>query len=344
MKSSKIITLLISSLLFMNLMTFGQKGFAVVFYNVNNLYDTINQPDVADDEYTPASGKQWNTTKYNTKLNNIAKVISSVNAPGLPEIVGLAEVENKNILKDLVANPLLKSGNYQIVHEESPDRQGLDVAFLYKKGFFRYLSHKKIPIDPKLDSALYLRDILYVKGIVNKIDTLHIFINHWKSRKEGSKKTESIRVFSAKVLEKQVDSLIKLNKKSKIIVMGDFNDEPTDKSLFKTLDGTNRRKNTTNSELYNLLYDKHNIGNEGTFYYKNQWFMFDQILISQGLLKTKHGLITDHDAGKIFKPEWLLIKNPKDNKVIPYATFAGSKYLGGFSDHLPVYFILKTKK
>ncbi len=317
-----------------------QENFKLVFYNVEKLYDIIDDPVTNDDAYTPDGDKKWNEKRYNKKIEDLAKVIFSIDN-SLPDIIGLAEIENKKVLKDLIANPQIQPALYQIAHFDSPDPSGLDVALIYKKNSFKVISKKIFAVEFSFDPESEIRNILYLKGIALNNDTLHIFVNHWKSRKgndDGKK-----RDHSAKIVENAIDSILDINKKSKIIVMGDFNDEPTDDSIFEKLNANNKRKNTGKSELYNLFYDMHNIKNEGTFSRKGKWYMFDQIMVSQELVDTKEGLYVEYDAGKIFKPEWLLVRNPKINEMVPDKTYGGDTYLGGISDHLPVYVILKMK-
>jgi len=227
-------------------------------------------------------------------------------------------------------------------HDESPDEEGLDVALLYKSDIFKYLYHKNINVESKENNLTAVRDILYVMGIINK-DTIHIFVNHWKSRADGQKKTEAARIYSAKILKKAINEIIDKNKKAKIIVMGDFNDEPTDKSIFKSLDATNRRKNESNDELYNPYYDLNNTTNEGTIYYNDKWQLFDQIMVSQGLIKSSKGLFFGYGKPNIFKADWLLTKDSKTGKLIPKQTFMNKNYYGGYSNHLPVYLIFDIK-
>lgn len=319
----------------------SENNFTVVFYNTENLFDTIHDASKNDNEFLPNSPKKWTSQRYFTKINNIAKVLSSINTNELPEIICLSEVENKTVLNDLINSSFLKKGNYAIVHEEGPDPRGIDVALLYRKDKFKYLSHKAIPVNFTLDKKNDSREMLYVKGIISNADTLNVFVNHWKSRIGGIDKTESKRMFAAMSLRNKVDSLIMLNPKSKIIIVGDFNDEPTNKSLFSILQANNKRYNINQNDLYNLMYDKHNSNGEGTHYYKGTWNMLDNIIVSYNLINSDKGFKTTYDGGKIFKADWLMKKNPKTNEMSLFETYDGNKYSGGFSDHLPVYVILK---
>lgn len=319
-------------------------NFTVVFYNVENLFDTIDDPyNKKDNDFLPYGTKNWTKKRYQKKLYDISKVLCSINKNELPEIIGLCEVENKTVLKELIKQPNLEQGKYEIIHEDSPDYRGIDVALLYRKDEFQYLLHKTFPVIYSSDKYSTARDILYVKGIASNTDTLHIFINHWKARLGGPEKTESKRIFAAKILREKVDSLFILNPYSNIIIIGDFNDNPTNKSLNITLNATNKRENTTKNELYSLLYDKYSLNNEGTFAYKGKWDMLDDIIVSQNLLKDKKGYRISYEDGQIFKPQWLLHKNKTTGALSPNKTYLSSKsyiYFGGYSDHLPVYVIL----
>ena len=324
-------------------------NFTVVFYNVENLFDTIDDPfNKGDDEFLPYSIKNWTKKRYQKKLKDISKVLCSINNNELPEIIGLCEIENKAVLEELIKQPNLEQGKYEIIHEDSPDFRGIDVALLYRKDEFQYLLHKTFSINYPFAKSHKTRDILYVKGIASNTDTLHIFVNHWKSRAGGGQeKTELKRIFAAKILRKKVDSLFILNPNSNIIIIGDFNDNPTNKSLNITLNATNKRENTTKNELYSLLYDKYSLNNEGTYGgYKGKWDMLDDIIVSQNLLKDKKGYRISYEDGQIFKPQWLLHKNKTTGALSPNRTYSSSRYnryYGGYSDHLPVYVILKKE-
>ncbi len=328
--------------LFFNQLFAGNIEIIVAFYNVEKLYDFTDDPkNEEDDAYTPEGDKKWTDKRYNKKIDQIAKVISSVNDKTQPCLIGLSEIENKKVLSDLVKNEKISVQNYKYIHENSNDEGGLDVALLYNPNQFKYVSHKKIIVKSE-EVDFELRDILYVTGIILPVDTVHVFVNHWKSRK--GKNTDDLRDNSAKTLKDEIKKIISNDKKAKIIIMGDFNDEPTDKSIYNILDANNKRKNTDKEDLYNLFYDMHNINNEGTFIKKDKWYMFDQIMVSQELIDEKSGLTTNFNGGKIFKPNWLLIDNSKADDLIPSKTYGGDTYLGGPSDHLPVYVIFEIKK
>jgi predicted extracellular nuclease len=320
-----------------------KKSFTVVFYNVENLFDTINDPLTQDDEFTPDSEKNWNTERYRKKLEDISKVLSSINNKELPEIIGLCEIENRKVLQDLIKTGKLKKEEYGIVHEESPDIRGIDVALLYRKDEFDYISHKRIPVIFRFDSTLKTRDILYVKGKTTGSDIFHIFVNHWSSRTESQQQTERKRIFSAVTLRKSVDSIFNFEPEAKIIIIGDFNDEPTNMSLFSILNATNKQKNAGPRDLYNLMYDKHNFENSGTYSYKGNWNMLDNLIVSKSLITDKKNYHIDYNGGKIYRESWIMYDNPKIGELTPNKTYAGNIYFGGVSDHLPVYMVLQKK-
>ena len=307
----------------------------IMFYNVENLFDTINDPLIRDDDFTPEGKKKWTTERYQKKLNDLAKVISSIDNESLPSLVGFAEIENKVVLEDLIKTDYLNSQNYQIVHEESPDVRGIDVGLIYNPDDFTYLSHQKIRIP--LDTEYKVRDILYVKGILYNKDTLHIFINHWKSRSGGQTETEPQRIQCAKTLRNSVDSILAINKEAKILIMGDLNDEPQDSSIFKTLKANNSYEQNS---LYNVMLKLSKEG-FGSHNYRGHWNMLDNIIVSNNLVDSKD-LDVSENTGHIFSPEWITYSNKSGNKS-PNRTYGGSNYYGGYSDHYPVYVILKMQ-
>ncbi|MCH7658399.1 MAG: hypothetical protein IIB05_08800 [Bacteroidetes bacterium] len=323
--------------------TSPDKMFTVAFYNVENLYDTENDPETEDDEFTPESNKKWDNDKYKKKLKDLSKVFHSLNSVELPEIIGLCEVENKQVLKDLTTTGKLARGNYGIVHENSPDIRGIDVALLYRKEEFQYLSHRSIPVHFRFDTAARVRSILYVKGKTGKNEIFHFFVNHWKSRSGGQQATEPKRIFTAVTLRKVVDSIFNIEPDAKIIIMGDFNDEPTNISIHSILQANNKEKNANLRELYNLMYNMHNIGNRGTYSYKGDWIMLDQIIVSQKVINDKKGYHCDFSSAVIYQDDWMMYDNPKVGMLTPNRTYGGDMYFGGVSDHLPVFVVLRKE-
>ena len=333
-------------LLILSLTVYAQKEedqWTVMFYNVENLFDTLNTPDKMDEEFTPGSEKIWNQERYEKKLDDIARVIQSMNPSELPEIIGLCEVENKEVLQDLVRTDALRKGNYGIVHIESPDIRGIDVALLYRTEEFTVTEKKALTVVFPFDSTETTRDILYVKGQTNYNETLHLFVNHWSSRSDGQRETEPKRIFAAVALRKEIDMLLNRDDNAKIVIMGDFNDEPTNNSIFGMLMANNKKKNASGRDLFNLMYDMHNETNTGTYNFRGTWNMLDQIIISQALLSPKSGLRTNYDSGKIFSAEWMMYNDERLGQKVPSRTYGGPNYYGGVSDHLPVYVTFMKK-
>ncbi|MEN8121489.1 MAG: hypothetical protein ABFS35_14145 [Bacteroidota bacterium] len=317
-----------------------ENNFTIVFYNVENLFDTINNPNKIDEQFLPDSIKKWNTGRYKKKINDLGKVISSINVNELPELVGLCEVENKAVLNDLANGRFLSKEKYAVVHEESPDARGIDVALLYRKNEFKYLNHKIHRIYYGFEPETTTRDILYVKGKLKNGKNLHVFVNHWSSRRDGQDESEPKRLHTAKILRSKIDSILKDNRKAKIVILGDFNDEPTNKSLYEVLNATNDLRSGNYRELYNLMFDK-SLNGMGTYNYRGNWNMLDNIIVSKSLLVNKKAYIVSSDGGQIFRKRWMMYDNVKTGQMIPSKTYGGPNYYGGISDHLPVYVILK---
>ena len=316
------------------------KSLSIAFYNVENLFDTIDDPNISDEKYTPESEFNWNLEKYSHKLNQLSKVISSIDTlNGFPAIIGLCEVENLNTVKDLVANSLLKKANYKIIHKDSPDERGIDVTMLYQREYYTPLENSFIYVNLP-DSGNTTRDILYSKGILAGTDTVHIFFNHWVSRWGGQEKTEPLRIFIAKMLKHTTDSIMQQNPNALIIMAGDLNDNPTDKSVIDFLAAHKPEKSVNNGELYNLALSKYENG-EGSIYYKG-WSMFDQIIVSSPLLNKENKVHLTANSQNVVKYDWMLF-TPKNGEARPNRT-AAKNYYGGFSDHLPVMIYLNVKE
>ncbi len=309
--------------------------YTVMSYNVENLFDTVDDPKVPDEEFLPASEKKWDNEKYQKKLADIARVISEVNPLELPEVVGLVEVENQQVLEDLVNTGKLK-GQYAIIHEESPDYRGIDVALIYRKDAFSETTHEVLPVTFPDDPEFKTRDILHVTGKI-KNKTVHVFVNHWPSRIGGDEKTEPKRVLAASVLKKKVDELCAADPKARIIIMGDMNDEPANKSLMEALSAESP---DSKALLVNLMMPDDANGN-GTYFYSGNWNMLDNLVVSKSVLKGK-GIFVEGQKGNIFSNDWMIFTNKNGDKT-PNRSYVGNKYVGGVSDHFPVYFKMIVK-
>jgi exonuclease III len=217
------------------------------------------------------------------------------------------------------------------------DPRGIECALLYRTEFFNYLSHEYVQVEDLEDPDYIHRRILHVKGKGPDGSNLHIFMNHWKSRSGGEKETERKRMYSAITLRKQLDMLLARESDFKVIILGDFNDEPTNNSLTKGLSAMSKRKNIQMGEYYNLFYDLHNIENKGSYNYQGTWNMLDQVIVSYNLLNQKSGLSTGYKSGKIHQEEFMMFESEKYGTLLPSATYGGPEYYGGPSDHLPIY-------
>ncbi|MCK5823304.1 MAG: endonuclease [Bacteroidales bacterium] len=323
--------------------TSNDRYFRIMFYNCENFFNVTHDTLKLDDQFLPDGDHYWNWGKYKHKVNNIAKVITAVGGWTPPDIVGLCEVENRYCLESLTKFSPLEKFNYQIIHKESPDRRGIDVAFLYQENTFTPISNNFIQIDFPFNKDKKTRDILYVTGYTNKHDTLHIFVNHWPSRWGGQLESEPNRMFVASVLKNSVDSIFETNKNANIIIMGDLNDEPDNKSLLETLKAHGEFNNIKNKELYNLSYYLQFKKNICSHKYQGHWGTLDQIIVSGNLLLKNKKLYTSLDDAHVFKADFLLEKDDSYYGLRPFRTYLGFKYHGGFSDHLPVYLDLQRK-
>jgi hypothetical protein len=316
-----------------------ENKFVVASYNVENFYDTVDAPGTGDEEFTPRGSREWTYERYRNKLDALARVIGSIPGKELPALLGLAEVENRQVLEDLAGSRGLKRANYEIIHDEDRDPRGIECALLYRPELFRYSSHEYIPVEDPLDPDYLYRGILHVTGTGPDGSVLHVFMNHWKSRSGGTEKTARQRMFTAITLRKTLDILRSGEPDPRIIIMGDFNDEPTNGSISNGLSAGGKRRNIQLGDLYNLFYDPHNLLGQGTYFFQGQWNMLDQVIVSYNLLNREKGLSTSYDGGKILKEDWMLHEREKYGEKLPSATYSGPEYSGGPSDHLPVYVV-----
>ncbi|RMG79805.1 MAG: hypothetical protein D6707_07500, partial [Bacteroidetes bacterium] len=294
-----------------------EKQYLIVSYNVENLFDIYDDPNTRDEDFTPGGKYGWKEGLYNKKLADIARVLGAIDSVNLPTVIGLYEVENRKVVEDLShTGPL--ANQYGIIHKESPDKRGIDVAMLYKKGSFKPLHYSFYRVHlPDNDSAT-TRDILYVQGIIEQ-DTLNFFLNHWPSRWGGKSRSEIRRVAAAKLVREKVDSLFDVNPHAKIIIMGDFNDYPFDVSIYRFLNATNQRCPESERELYNLAAELA-VNGLGSHAYKGEWGMLDQIIISRVLFNDTTGLHTTQKDFHVFKPNWILYHNKKYDSYKPNRT------------------------
>lgn len=313
----------------------------IAFYNVENLFDTNDDVNVDDEEFTPNGKQHWTNQNYEKKISNIAKVIRAMNDGNGADIVGFAEIENRHVLEDLITDPQLKKLNYGIEHHDSPDKRGIDVAMIYKKDVFKILGEKFFTVDVSKYEEKPTRDIVMVKGIAGKNDTLNIFLNHWPSRRDGKEVSEPKRIVAATVLRRVVDSLQHINPWTNILIMGDLNDNPTDKSVSEILGAKNKIDLSSGSPLYDCdsYFDWKN--GEGTEFYKGSWSRFIQIITNSSLISKQVTIDGRFKDINIFKPDWLLKEDESSHQMVPHRTFEEGDSAIGFSDHLPVYIEIK---
>lgn len=329
------------SLFLLNLTSCAQEkndAFYVASWNVENLYDTSDDPATEDEEFLPGSEKEWTEERFEKKLASIAKVINYMNNGEGPDILGLMEVENKYVLEQLVTK-YFNQNKYSILHYESKDGRGIDNALLFRSDLFR-LEESDV-FEVKLPDGSKTRDILYA-ALKSNNEEIHIFVNHWPSRSKGLEESEPKRIAAANELKLRTDALLAENSSAQIILMGDFNDETDNKSVSQILGAEYFICNhfSVKQGLFNLAsaFDKENMG---TYMYKSNWNMLDQIIISNAFLNGT-GLEYKCDSFEIIKPEFMVTRSG-DFKGAAWPTYGGRRYLGGYSDHFPVgaRFILK---
>ncbi|MEN9613671.1 MAG: hypothetical protein RLZZ628_4485 [Bacteroidota bacterium] len=306
------------------------------FYNVENLFDTEDDPKTEDSEFLPTAKSQWTPERYQKKLEHLAQVIAAMN---FPAALGVCEVENARVLKDLVAQPALKAQDYHFVHYDSPDERGIDVALLYKPSAMSIKSSEPLKVQfTGKDSSDKTRDILRVNALLKGRYALTFYVNHWPSRRGGETESAARRKAAATVVRQQVDALFKADAQAKVVILGDLNDEPENESIQKTLGATAFDPMWKILPPANALYDLSAMPKKrglGSHYYNGGWSMLDHIIVNGALLYSTAPL---HVAAEetIFKQDFMLFKDPKTGEGRPNRTYSGPKYHGGYSDHLPV--------
>lgn len=308
--------------------------YTLAFYNIENLFDIVNDPNTNDDDFLPTSAKRWTTKRYENKLRKLGSVISNIgdeDSEIAPIIVGLAEVENKKVLSDLVRSKNLIAENYSYLHYDSSDERGIDVALLYKSDVFQIENSETFSVFLQSENGErdYTRDILLAQGKLGD-ESLSIIVNHWSSRREGEKETEHKRIAAANVVNSIINLINKEDPNAKIIVMGDFNDNPNSNSL-SLIEKENNLYNP-----FKTVWSR----DKGSQNYDFQWNLFDQILITPNFFDTSNSRLTFENAD-VFNGKFLTQYHGK-YKGQPFRTYVGKKYKGGYSDHFPVYIQLKT--
>lgn len=311
---------------------------SVGFYNVENLFDLEDDVDRDDTEWLEGGAYGWSEDHLETKLKNLASVIKEMGDDDGPEILGLAEVENRGIVERLCKHPLLKKSAYQVVHVESPDNRGIDCALIYKKKAFLPLYHKTYTVDLKNDdSDQPTRDILLVKGLLGKSMEVTFIVNHWSSRRGGPEKSSWKRERAATILRGVLDSIHDLDPWANIVLMGDFNDEPQDKSVREILKAGKDTTEAKQSGLFNT-FAKLKMDGRGSLKYKTRWDLFDQIMVTTPLLRPDAPLHYVDCSAQIYNPKWMRVEKEGDWVDAPKRSHIRKKfYEDGYSDHFPVY-------
>lgn len=335
--------------------------YTVAFYNFENLFDTINDPSTNDDEWTPTGAQHWTKEKYEQKLKNLSRVISEIGTPensNAPILLGCSEVENRGVLEDLIKQEKITGLDYGIIHFDSPDQRGIDVALLYQKKYFRPTSFSNIPliiyknktavqengnedlgdVEIKVDkNRVFTRDQLLVTGFLDN-EEIHIIINHWPSRSGGEKASSLYREAAGKLNRKIIDSLQQINPLAKVITMGDLNDGPFNKSLKVALGAKSKKIEVPEFGVYNPFEEMAEKG-MGTLAFRDSWDIFDQIIMTQTIIQPDFSSFKFWKAGIFNRP--YLIQTSGKYKGYP---LRNSLTEVGFSDHFPVYTYLIREK
>lgn len=322
--------------------TWAQQKVCVAFYNQENLFDTIDNPNKNDSEFLPEGKYKWNTEKYLTKLNQMSKVIASMNNGKGVDFLGMCEVESIEALTDLIKNKQLAKMTYKTVFFEGEDERGIDNAFIYKSSLVKEVKGRSVVINSEGIDGDHTRNILVAEITLKNNEKVHFIVNHWPSRREGEKESEFKRIFVAGEVRKVCDEIYAKNANANIIVMGDLNDEPTNMSVIAALGASGAASKTKDKLLFNTMKQLAMEG-QGSHKYKSQWSMLDQIIISANLLNPKSKVKFTEGSAQVYKQDFMLETNEK-YKGNPFRTFVGNKYLGGFSDHLPVMIFLGIGK
>ena len=315
----------------------------VAFYNVENLFDTIDDPDIIDEDYTRDGKNNYTAANYHHKIENIASVIEKLGtdlAKTSPALLGLAEIENFRVLEDLTKSKSLRDQQYQIIHFDSPDRRGIDVALLYRQELFSPIHQENIELKiwDENGERIYTRDLLWVSGIMDD-EVIHVLVNHWPSRRGGRERSEPKRMKAAFMVRKIISRIYDEQHDAKIIIMGDFNDDPVSRSI---KEGLMQSGELSGKEVIQLFNPMERMFKKGlnSLAYRDGLNLFDQVLLSTSLLKNGQSFegLTFFKAG-VYNPEFLTTQTGK-YKGYPYRSFENNRYAGGFSDHFPVYVYL----
>ncbi len=308
----------------------------ISFYNLENLFDAFDDSLTNDNDFTPTGYKAWNSGRLNSKIIKLAKIIIAMGEFGPPDILGICEVENSFVIRQLLEKSPLKNWDLSFIHEDSKDRRGIDVALIYNPSSFEPLNYKYQKIDFN-DTSTISRDILLVKGVLNLSDTIHLFINHWPSRYGGYMNSEWKRLCAANCMKAMIDSISKIEDNPGIIISGDFNDDPESPSMKVLVNNNYWDKIGNKLNLINLRPCNENLNKVfGTIKYNSSWHTFDQFVVSENFVKSKSGSMLECKCMNIFVNDYLIQPDKRFGGFKLIRTFEGARYLNGFSDHLPV--------
>lgn len=309
----------------------------IMFYNVENFFDIYNDSLTDDNDFLPSGTMRWNSKRYVKKLNSLYKTIVAAGSWEPPGVIALCEIENRHVLEDLIYGTYLSKYNYKIIHQDSPDRRGIDVCLIYRKKIAEVICYRYWLPDKIEKKDFHSRSVLYAKLLIDN-DTIHIIVNHWPSKRGGVLSGEDTRLAIAFTIREKVDSILEsTGYRSKIMILGDFNCTPDDRAILSLT-----RSSEPDRILINLSDSLFNKGS-GTYRYKGTWEMIDQVIVSKALLSRDSGLFTKAGQLFIFNSPFLVKKDPDYPGVRPLATYKGYKYQGGFSDHLPFIIELKVR-
>lgn len=315
----------------------------VGFYNLENLFDTINEDGVTDEEFTPEGKNSWTPDRYLEKLDHMANAIASIGVgdytPDGAVLLGVCELENAGVMQDLANTDALKGRNYKFVHYDSPYYRGMDVALFYQPKYFTVISSSSHELNiPELE-GFTTRAQLLVSGVLDG-DTVHVIVNHWPSRSGGEKRSRPLRIAAADLTRSICDSLLNINPNAKIMIMGDLNDDPTNKSVKKHLNAAKSWEDMNDDQFYNPFEKLHSQG-IGSLGYRDSWNLFDMILLSRSLTGKDYSAYTFYQA-KVHNEKFLTQQEGRF-KGYPWRTYSYGAYIGGYSDHYPVYIYLVKK-
>ena len=324
------------------LIAFAQKPYKVVFYNLENLFDTINDPNKNDEEYLPEGERKWTTYRYNQKLANMSRVLFDIAAEDriFPTVIGVSEIENRLVLEDLLATPKLAKTNYRIVHYDSPDRRGVDCAFFYRPDQFKLEGSEAHKISFPGRPNFYTRDLVAMWGKIEG-EPFYFIVSHWPSRLGGKERSQYSRDFVAAKCKHICDSVRTVNPATKVVIMGDFNDDATDASVVEVLGAKGNMKKLEKNDMYNPFHAMLKAG-YGTLAYRDSWNLFDNIVVSENLATGSTGALKVQKKegakfyGNIFTRPYM-IQQEGQYKNYPLRSFVGSNFQNGYSDHFPVY-------